>query len=266
VSDRAPAPDWQPFPEDGAHPLARLHGATVGEGVTLVVEVASHALAGVGSFRAFLRSAELGTTRTPVLRGIFPSGQPQDEGLDPPPDLTWLFVTDFAATLTVEQGQVEVPEGIDLLIVQTLAGLVRAGGYLSLEYDSEHRRTTARALAQGVPPAATPLGGMMFSAGCGVAIIDRYTSDGGVAGPRALQGFRAADIEHERRRAPQTLAALERFMGHSADLDWDLQVKCRPLAEAAITVLRARLGVLSREFTDGANGSSAPGAPPASGT
>lgn len=255
MTDRVLPPDWQLLAGDAPGPLDSVQGATVGGGVTLVVETAPHPRADVTAFRAFLDSAELGTTRTPVLRGLAPSLQVGD-------GLPWLAVTDFAASLTVEQGQVEVPEGIDVLIVQTLAGVVRAGGYLSFEYDSEHRRATARALAQGVPPVATPLGGMMLSAGCGVAIIDRYTGDGGVDGPRSLQGFRAADVEHELRRAPETLATLERFMASSADLDWDLQVKCRPLAEAAITVLRARLGVLSLEFAEalGANGN-ALGAP-----
>ena len=53
---------------------------------------------------------------------------------------------------------------------------------------------------------------------------------------------------HEVSRAPLMLDELEWFMDHSADLDWDLQLKCRPLAEAAITVLRSRLGVLARAF------------------
>ena len=100
---------------------------------------------------------------------------------------------------------------------------------------------------KGVPPVATPLGGMMFAAGCGVAFTD-WRIAGGAASVRRLQGYRALDTEHEARRAPAMLADLERFMDHSVGLDWDLQLKCRPLAEAAITVLRSRLGVLARAF------------------
>ena len=88
---------------------------------------------------------------------------------------------------------------------------------------------------------------MMFAAGCGVAFRD-WRVAGSSEGARRLQGYRAADIGHEARRAPETLAALERFMDTSAELDWDLQLKSRPLAEAAITVLRARLGVLASTF------------------
>jgi hypothetical protein len=155
---------------------------------------------------------------------------------------------DFRGQMTVDAGAVEIPEGIDLQIVGALAGLVPAGGHLMMEYDSAHRRLTARALAQNVPAAATPLGAMMCAAGAGTAFKDWYTPEGGREGPRKLQGFRAVDVEHGTRRAREMVTSLEAFMDASAELDWDLQVKCRPLAEAAITVLRARLGLGPREF------------------
>ena len=237
--DVADAPDFQ----DINHPLSALDGVEVGQNVRLRVQVAPLGRAGSRPFRAFLDSSDLGVTLAPVFSALHHSGDA--------PAFNWIEVTDFAASVPVEGGDVEVPEGIDIQIMQALADLVPAGGHLIAEYASTHRRTTARALLQGVPPVATPLGGRMFAAGCGVALKDWRTAGSAPErgeGVRRLQGYRALDTAHEARRAPEMLADLERFMDTSAELDWDLQLKCRPLAEAAITVLRSRLGVLARAF------------------
>jgi len=223
---------WLPASEEASHPLAALDAATVGQGVRLSVELGPRNRAGARHFRAFLETDELGRTLEPVLTGLHHAG--------PHPGQNWVEVTDFRGQVPVAGGDVEIPEAIDVQIVERLAALVPPGGHLMMEYESAHRRLTSRALAQGVPPVATPLGGMMFAAGCGVALRDWYTPAGGREGPRKLQGHRAVDVEHERRRYPTTLQALERFLEASAELDWDLQVRCRPLAEATVTVLRSR--------------------------
>ena len=232
ISDRRRESPWRPAVEDPSHPLHPLEGAEVGQGVRLSVELGPLSRGGARHFRAYLDADGLGRTLEPVFLGLHHAG--------PYPGHNWVEVTHFEGQVPVASGTVEVPEGIDVQIVERLAALVPAGGHLMMEYESAYRRVTARALAQGVPPVATPLGGMLFAAGCGVAVRDWYIADGGREGPRKLQGARAVDVEHERRRYPALLADLERFMESSADLDWDLQVKCRPLAEATITVLRSR--------------------------
>ncbi len=240
-----PAP-WLAAAAEHDHPLSAVDGAAVGQGVTLQMELAPSAGSGPRAFRAFLNSTDLGVSLAPVVTGHHHSGSA--------PSLNWVAITHFAGSVPVEGGDVEVPEGIDMQVLQVLADLVLPGGHLIAEYGSEHRRTTARALRQGVPPVATPLGGMMFAAGCGVAFTDwrvAGASGAGAEGPRRLQGYRPTDAGHEARRAPEMLDDLEQFMDSSAELDWDLQLKCRPLAEAAITVLRARLGVLARAFDAG---------------
>lgn len=231
---------WADAASLGDHPLAGVAGVTVGQGVRLRVEAKAGAR-GLTAFRGFLDSDDLGTTLAPVIEGEHHAAHASAPA--------WLAVTAFAGTVPVSGGEVEVPEGIDIQIVEALAALVPPGGHLLMEYGSDHRRVTARALRQGVPPVATPLGGMMFAAGCGVAFTDLRSVAGGEGSP-ALQGYRSIDTAHEARRGPAMLAGLEYFMEHSADLDWDLQLKCRPLAEAAITVLRARLGVLASSFDE----------------
>lgn len=233
---------WRPAADEPGHHLAGIDGAEVGNDVLLSVELGPKNQVGSNYFRAFLETAELGRTLEPVLLGLQSSG--------PYPGYNWVEVTQFQGRLSVPGGEVEVPPGIDQQIVRALARLVPAGGHLMIEYDSPHRRMTARALALGVPPVATPLGSMMFDAGC-VAFKDWYIPEGGREGPRKLQGYMPVDEEHARRRGFEMLARLDRFLNDAADIEWDIQALARPLAEAAMTVLRERLdvppGPLARE-------------------
>ena len=235
-SERPSPSPWRPLAAAPAHPLAAIEGTEVGAGVRLALELGPKSKVGSDYFRAFLVSDRLGRTTTPVLWGLINRG--------PFPGYNWVEVTDAANRVVMEGGdEVEIPEGIDLELVRALGSLVPVGGHLMIEYDSAHRQSTARALVANVPPVATPVGAMMFAAGCGVAFTDWYISEGGREGARKLQGFRAADAAHEERRGRQMLLALEAFMPRVRDLDWDIQAAVRPLAEAAITVLRERFAV-----------------------
>ncbi len=224
---------WRPVANVPGHALCALDGAEVGNGVTLAVEIGPQSKVGSDYFRAFLVADGLGRSADPILRGLINRG--------PFPGYNWIEVTDSTNRVTMNNGgAVEIPEGIDIEVTRALGALVPAGGHLMMEYDSPHRDWTARALMANVPPIATPLGAMMFAAGCGVHFTDWYIAEGGREGARKLQGFRAVDAKHEDRRGRDTLNALEAFMPHVRDLDWDIQAAVRPLAEAAITVLRDR--------------------------
>ena len=227
---------WRPVSTVPDHPLRAVDGAAVAADVTLAIELGAQNHVGSDCFRAFLVSAQHGATTTPVIGGLCNRG--------PFPGYNWVEVAYASDRAPLAAGGVlAVTAAIDQRIVQALAAVVPPGGHLMLEYDSPHRATTARALAANVPPVATPLGALMFAAGCGVAFTDWYISEGGREGPRKLQGFRALDAEHEQRRGREMLTALEAFMARSRDVDWDVQMVVRPLAEAAIAVLRERLGV-----------------------
>ena len=227
---------WHPLDTAPGHPLHEIDGAEVGNGVTLSLEIGPKSKVGSDYFRAFLVAQGLGRSTEPFLWGLMNRG--------PFPGFNWVEVTDSTNRVVMESGdEVEIPEGIDLEVMRALARLVPTGGHLMVEYDSHQRSSTARALRAQVPPVATPVGAMMFAAGCGIAFTDWYISEGGREGSRKLQGFRAIDAAHEERRGREMLAALEAFMPRLRELDWDVQAAVRPLADAAITALRERFAI-----------------------
>ena len=232
-----PGSPWRPALDAPDHPVARWHGAPVGGDLTLDVWLGPLNAVGARYFRIYLQSEEFGRPPSPLVTGMQNSG--------PHPGFNWVEVFEYRERLPLDGGgDVIVPEGVERLVFQQLATLVPPGGHLMAEYESPSRSMTARALAAGAPPRATPLGAMLAAVGCGVAFRDWYIAEGGREGPRKLQGFSAANEEHERLRRQETLTALRAFMdGGSAHLEWDLQASARMGAEAAIAELEAQTRV-----------------------
>jgi len=235
VAEHVAAPGWHQVSAASDHALAGLARREVGQSVRLIVETGPRGRTGALRFQLFLRSREVGLTTEPFIAGSV--------DLDPLPGTPWIEVTRYRSRLPLANGeQVEIPEGIGLQVLEALAGLLPEGGSLIVEYDSPAFAITAEALAAGVPPAATPLGGMLFVAGCGSAI--RHAATTSRSGRRALQGFRfAPETTREQGRGLAMLAELERFLSSSSELDWQVQSQTRPIAEATITALRARHAV-----------------------
>lgn len=235
VSEYVPNPGWRQVSAASDHVLAALARREVGQSVRLIVETGPRDRSGAFRFRLFLRSREVGLTSEPFIAGVL--------DLDPDTPSPWIEVTRYRSLLPLGTGErVEVPEGIGLQVMEALAGLLPEGGSLIVEYDSTAFASTAQALAAGVPPAATPLGGMLFVAGCGSVIREAAAS----ARPRrrALQGYRFdPEGPREHSRGIAMLADLEAFLSSSSELDWQLQSQTRPIAEATITALRARHAV-----------------------
>ena len=223
---------WQPAAERPEHPLAQIDGARFGDGVTLEVTLGPRSAVGSTYFRCHLDTPG-GATREPVVFGLHNSG--------PYPGFNWVEVLDYAAAPALEGGDaLELTPQIERALFEQLARLVPPGGHFMAEYDSKARTSTARALAAGVPPVATPLGSLLYAVSCGVAFRDWYISEGGREGPRKLQGFRAADEEHARRRGRETLAALDAFLAGAVRLAPELRELTVPLAEAVRRELAER--------------------------
>ena len=84
------------------------------------------------------------------------------------------------------------------------------------EYDSPEQQDTARSLALGIPPIATPLGYMLFLIGCGAGFRDWHFAEGGSEGPRKLQGYKPLDRQHARLRIEQTIQELTAFLDRTS--------------------------------------------------
>ncbi len=196
---------WTAAPEEPSHALAQLHGRSVGRhGLRLFLGPRSRF--GARYFQVFLVDPAGSLSREPVLAGLYAAG--------PLPSYNWVEVGEarrsvpVGATRTAAIGERGVRELLCLL-----GGIVPPGGHLMVEYDGPERAATARALARGVPPLATPLGAALLAAGCGPGIRDWYISEGGLEGPRKLQGYKplgeAQARERGRRAARELLAFLE---------------------------------------------------------
>ena len=222
---------WRAATTEPGAALARLVGAAVADDAAIEPWIGPRNSVGARYFRCYLMT-EAGRTREPVVFGLQHSG--------PFPGNNWVEVAEYRDVLTIPDGRVvEVPDEIELRLFAHLAELVPTGGHLMAEYESPARTLTARALALGVPPVATPLGATLRAVGCGAAIRDWYIPEGGREGPRKLQGFRAVDAAHERRRAAEMVPQLETFLADERDLDWDVLGFTRPIARDALKELQA---------------------------
>jgi hypothetical protein len=68
--------------------------------------------------------------------------------------------------------------GLEEALFLALSDLVPAGGHLMVEYDSPAQRESERILTLDYPPVTSPLGYLLFRAGCR-SFRDWYISEGG---------------------------------------------------------------------------------------
>ena len=83
---------------------------------------------------------------------------------------------------------------------------------MMVEYDSPEQQDTARSLALGIPPAATPLGYLLFLVGCGVSFRDWYFAEGGSEGPCKFQGDKALSGQHAQLKTEEMVRELRAFL------------------------------------------------------
>lgn len=170
------------------------------------------------------------SARQPIVAGVYSLGRPS-QGI-----VGWLDI-DFCDTVELDNGsRISLDETLARRLFRALGRLVPPNGKLMVAYEmyayeGEIHRATQRELALGVPPLATALGALLFSAGCWLNIRDWYIPEGGREGPRKLQGNRALDADHFRRRLAEAIALLDRFLA---------RVRSEPQPELAAAGARAR--------------------------
>ncbi len=208
---------WRP-PAQAEHPLGRLQGRSLRVGRLLVL-LGPKSSVGARYFQLFLRVAPGGLSQGAFLLGLHNSG--------PFPAYNWIDVARYDGAASFADGaELTLAGPPERRLFRLLGGLVPPGGHLMVEYESAHARSTERMLSLGVPPVATPLGYLMFLAGCGASFRDWYISEGGREGPRRLQGFKPLDSASAARKAVAMAAELHAFLAPGAHRrEWDAMAR-----------------------------------------
>ena len=183
------------------HPLARIDGRPLAD-ATLEVLLGPGNRVGAYYFQAVLRDAD-GERSQLLLLALHHSG--------PYPAHNWIEVIRLFRSARFTYKSVEISDAVLQTLFDYLCELVPQGGHIMVEYESAEWADTRLGVGCGVPPAATPLGSMLYRAGCGAAFKDWYFAEGGSEGPRKLQGFKALNEEHRRARAAEMAAELRSF-------------------------------------------------------
>jgi hypothetical protein len=185
-------------------------------------------------FQIFLQEDSTGRVSSePVIIGLHNQGKY--------PSYNWIEIIYFGSRASFGSGDqsLDISGKLSQKIFHYLADLIPPGGHMMVEYDSLEQQDTARSLALGIPPIATPLGHLLFSAGCGVGFKDWHFAEGGSEGPRKLQGYKALNKQQAQLKAEETVKELTAFLDRIADREVsDLEKAARDRALAILKKIK----------------------------
>lgn len=209
------------------HPLGRLNSKGL-DSHKLVVLIGAKNRTGATYFQVFFQNAIGEFSHQPVAMGLYNQG-----GY---PSYNWIEIIHLSleVSFTPEKQALDIsPNRLVQRLLQYLADLIPPSGHMMVEYDSPGQQDTARSLALGIPPIATPLGYMLFSVGCGAGIKDWYFAEGGSEGPRKLQGYKALNSQQAQLQAKKVVRDLTSFLGRlpsAGGSEWERAARYRALA------------------------------------
>lgn len=203
----------------GNHPLGDLQSLELGSHKLLVM-VGPKNRVGADYFVLFLKDQWGRLSREPVLVGIFSRGEY--------PSHNWIEVVKSAPSSSFDGSSTDV----DLKLLAPalfghLSNILPPGSHIMLEYESTEHQETARGLATGIHPAATPLGHLLFSIGFGAGFKDWYFPEGGCEGPRKIEGRKALNPEHAQQKTRELRAELEDFLDRTSETTSKIQLRAR---------------------------------------
>jgi hypothetical protein len=147
------------------------------------------------------------------------------------PSYNWIEIMNFSPEVNLGPNKKSLDidtDGPGRQLFQHLADLIPPGGHMMIEYDSPEQKSTARSLAQGIPSAATPLGYMLFSIGCGASFKDWHFAEGGSEGSRKLQGYKPLNRQHAQLKIQETVGELKNFLSRPPSMpDSELEQAAR---------------------------------------
>jgi len=192
-------------------PLDTLNGKKLNDHGLLLGELKQLKLSSWKGFKLFLTDPAGVPSEEPVVRGIYSSGG--KDGVKPWLDLEYWEEPEFSGSLGKRKKFSLSSLGLDQRLFDLLGGLIPAGGHFMVSYEGEQRihTETAQSLSAGVPPAATPLGYLMFRSGFEY-IKDWYLAEGGFEGPRKIWGEKAPDEQWAQNFYKKTADQVSQFL------------------------------------------------------
>ena len=184
-------------------PLYTLDGKRLGDHTVRLGTVTRGAFAGVFSFSLRIN----GFT---IVSGLYYAGS------------KWI-----KPWLEVDYTPVAALEGLEEELFHILAELIPPGGHLSVFYGVH--KVTARALLAGVPPAATPLGFLLWQSGFRW-FKDWYFAEGWKEGGMKLQGEKPLNEARDRTNTEKVIVAVKEFLAHTRYLEPEIEAVCKQLA------------------------------------
>lgn len=152
------------------------------------------------NFEIYLVDNDGNRTKTPVIIGLYNEGD--GKWVRP-----WMEI-DYRPTKRIEE------EGLESGLFKILSGLLPPGGILMVRY-LDHK-LTKEGLAIGIPPAATPLGYLLWEAGF-CWFKDWYFPEGWKEGEPKLQGTKPLNEKIKKLRVKETIREIKDFIGRTKD-------------------------------------------------
>lgn len=157
-------------------------------------------------FELYLKDKSGRISEKPIVAGLYFAGR--GKWIKPWVEIRYFYSVDFQKGKGKRESVSLSKEGRDLSLFRLLAGLVPPGGHLTVEYQEDE---TGRALALGIPPAASPLGYLMWQSGFRW-FKNWYFPEGWREGGTKLQGNKPLDEENRRKREEETAEQLQKFL------------------------------------------------------
>ncbi len=218
------------------HPLGSLQGKGL-DSYKLVVLLGAKNRIGASYFQLFLQTDSGEVSQQPVVMGLHNQGRY--------PSYNWIEIISLSSRVSFGSGEQVLYISSNRLtqqLFQYLADLIPPGGHMMVEYDSPEQQDTARSLALGIPPSATPLCYVLFSVGCGAGFKDWHFAEGGSEGSRKLEGYKTLNSQHAQFKTEETVQELTAFLDRLPPAEGsELEVAARNRALAILNKFKQQV-------------------------
>ena len=196
--------------------LDRLEGKKI-DGYRLHLgEVKQLRLSGWKGFTLHIQNSHGILGEPPVIKGIYSAGG--KDGVR-----SWMDVDYHEELVFIEEKSLKKSlnlssRRLDRKLFRYLGETITHGGHLMVSYEGDQKihLLTENSLNMGTPPAATPLGFLLFQAGFQL-VKNWYLSEGGHEGPRKLWGEKAPDERWAQVFYRKTFQEIHRFLDKNHD-------------------------------------------------